>query len=674
MIAPADAAMLASVDDAAIASVDDAAIACVDDATTAPAAGYADAATSPADGEEAADARVADRSGAGLRWLAIALCLVACAIAAAVYGSAARSARRVQSALRAQVVADALATRISQALALGVPFDRLQGVEGAFAHELADAAAVRRIALVDADETVVRQAGLPIEAARAPALLSVRTPVHVGDASGRERTVGAVVVYALQADGTQFAWEIGMLLAAAACVGALTLSACWRWAFGRGPVARLQALGRANRLAAAGDWTALHDAGPSERDRRVHDHAARVHRLVERYGRVDRLAASLVNTEPDALERIRLTQLRRQAKGDDRFPARAPDLAPSASPWHDLRLTCFMMLAASESLRLGAGRVGPASAAWLIVLYAASAAAGQAVVAALARAQAPRRAGLSHALVAAAAALIGAGWLVVCALDSVAAVWGGRALASAGAGTLIALASAFRAANAGATDRSRADGVDHAIVLAGEWVGPLLGFTLATVLGPAAPWLLLALASTAGAWVSALAMRQRPWHLRWPERARLAAGMGDDPWGALAAAGRGAFLAWLCARTSSSLSHDSLLPAAWWLAYGAGTSLLSGGLDAVMHRIGTDGPRRRLAMAAVLAVAAFQLLPAAAAGEDMRGLAHSALGILAMAGSLAIVAAMPPRVEAATGHRPHWLALAAGALAAGAFLRIVHAA
>ena len=281
---------------------------------------------------------VSRRAEAALRWLALALCLLMGVIIAAACWSSARSERERQTAQRAQALAESLAARISNALALGIPFDRLQGVEAAFAHALHEADGIRCIALVDTHEVVARQAGVPANHALIPAMLSARAAVHHPDAQGQAWDAGAVIVQAMRSDGSRFAWEASVLVLAAASVGALTASALWRWKFRRGPGARLRAIDQARQLAAAGDWTLVPDAGPSHRSHWLHTHAARVRALTERCQRVQRLAVSLASTEPDPGERSRLTGLYEQAKGIDRFPAKTPAFVPATPAWHELRL------------------------------------------------------------------------------------------------------------------------------------------------------------------------------------------------------------------------------------------------------------------------------------------------------------------------------------------------
>lgn len=272
-----------------------------------------------------------DRAGYGLRWLAIALCFFAGTVVAALSWTSAQSDRERQSLQRAEALAQSFAARISSALALGIPFDRLQGVETAFAHALHEGAGVQSIALTDGNDAVVRRADTSASNGRMPATLAVRAPVRHTDARGREEVSGSVIVYARQIEGGSFAWEICMLVLAAAALGAVAVSALWEWALRRGPAMRLRAISRARQLAAEGDWTVVPDAGPSHRNRWIHLYGARVRALAERYQRIHRLAASLASTEPNQTERDRITSLHEQAQGIDRFPAKTPDHLPMSS-------------------------------------------------------------------------------------------------------------------------------------------------------------------------------------------------------------------------------------------------------------------------------------------------------------------------------------------------------
>lgn len=619
------------------------------------------------------------RAEAGLRWLAVVLCLLAGATAAAACWSSAQSAREQQSLQRAAALAQSLAARISKALALGIPFDRLQGVEAAFAHALDGMDGMRRIALVDTNGALVRQAGAPANDARVPAMLAARTAIRHADAQGREWVSGFVEVHAVRAEGARFAWELCVLLLATASIGALTVSALWQWKLRRGPASRLEAIDRARQLAAAGDWTAVPDAGPSQRDRWIHAYGARVRALTERYRRVHRLTASLVSTEPEQAERRRLAGLHEHARGLDRFPTKDPDPVAVPSALHDLRLVCFLMLATGEAMRLGAGRVAPSWAAWLIVLYMVGALAGQAFAVALGRSATAGRIGSAPALIVQAAVLIASGWLVVASTDSAAAVWIGRGLSSVGVGIVIGVATAYRAAHAATMDTleaRRSGGIERSIGYAGEWVGPLLGFVLASAAGPAASWLLSALALASGWLIGMVATRQAGWRLRWPDRGNQRLRSSDDRWFAIAGLGCGALLAWLCVQTARSVSLGSPAPAMWWLAYGAGICLTAAFADALGQRfVAARRPRALAAIVALSGAVALCVVPIGVEGEvDWRGSVLSALSVLATAIGLGLAMRLSAGDRADIGHGMRWLPPAIGASIVALLMRAADAA
>lgn len=619
------------------------------------------------------------RAATGLRWLAVVLCLLAGAVIAAACWSSAQSAREQQSSQRAEALAHSLAARISKALALGIPFDRLQGVEVAFAHALDKMDGVRQIALVDTNGALVRQAGAPADDTRVPAMRSARAVIRHADAQGQEWVSGFVEVHAVPAEGARFAWEMCVLLLATASIGALAVSALWEWKLRRGPASRLEAIGHARQLAATGDWTAVPDAGPSQRDRWIHTYGTRVRALTERYRRIHRLTASLVSTEPGQAERRRLTGLHEHARGPDRFPAKDPDpvSVPSALP--DLQLVCFLTLATGEAMRLGAGRVAPSSAAWLIALYLVGALAGQALAAALGRSAAAGRLGSAPALIVQAAVLIASGWLVVASLNSAAAVWIGRGLSAVGVGIVIGVATAFRAARAATMDTleaRRSGAIERSIGYAGEWVGPLLGFVLASVAGPAAAWLLSALALASGWLVGMIATRQTGWSLRWPDRGNQPLRSSDDRWFAVAGIGCGALLAWLCVRTARGVSLGSPAPALWWLAYGAGICLTAAFADALGRRFVTASRLRALATIVALGgAAALCGVPIGVADEvDWRGSVLCALSVLATAAGLGLAMRVSARDRADIGHGTRWLPPAIGASIVALLMRAADAA
>lgn len=633
----------------------------------------------------AGDDAVIRRAERGLQRVALALCLLVGVAVWAFGWTSAQSARERQSLQRAAALAQSLATRISAALSLGVPFDRLRGVEAAFDRALRETDGAQRIALMDASESLVRQAGTPADSARGSATTSARAAIVYTDAQGEDRVAGTVVVDTRRADATRLAWEMSVLLLAVASIGALTLFELWRWQLRRGPGLRVEVMQRARQLTASGDWTTVPDAEPSARHAWIRAYGVRVRALTQRYRRIRRLTASLASTEPVHAERSRLEGLHEQARGLDQFPPKVPDHVRVSSAWHDLRITCFLMLAASEGMRLGTGQVTPDTAAWLVVLYAMGGLAGQTLADKLGRS--------ALASIVLALVCIAAGWLVVALSDAGAAVWIGRALSSVGAGLVLGVAAAFCAAHAAHADHAvhesgtrdhRPHGVEQAIAFAGEWVGPLLGLVLIAVLGSAAAWLLLALALASGWAICSAIARQAPWPLHWPRGAQRRPGSSDAHWSALATAARGALLAWLVGRTASGLAHDSIEPVALWLAYAAGACASTVRAGAALRRPGVARGLRVLAAVVALAAAtalftapftALAIVPMSSAHWPAS--AWLVLNVLVAAASVGLILRGTQADSQRDGRAlpaRHWLPLASGAAVAALLEHCTHAA
>ena len=242
------------------------------------------------------DDAVLQRIESRLRWLALALCAVVAVAVAAWCGSSAQATRDRQSLQRAEALAQRLATRISAALAVGIPFDRLQGVEVAFEHALEQKTGMRRIVLLDANEAMVHEASVPAGPARIAANVYARAAVHRTDPQGREQRAGTVVVESVANDDARFGWDMTLLLLASVSIGALSVSELWRWKLWSGPGVRVRVLRRARELMANGDWTVLPDAEPPTRHGGIRAYAARVHALTERHHRIRRLTASLARS------------------------------------------------------------------------------------------------------------------------------------------------------------------------------------------------------------------------------------------------------------------------------------------------------------------------------------------------------------------------------------------
>lgn len=281
-----------------------------------------------------------DRSGLrlGLGWawsawlllLGVALCLTGLAVYQV------DQLRDSEAHARSQLHAQALAARVQQALALGIPLRHLQGVQALFAQRLRDAPDIEAVALMDRSGGTTRP------------LWMHRRPVQHQAADEGSPPDGPRAVVGIHHQGVAVAdlvvvrrdlslwplmlewmgWVVGVVLLAAglAALGAVR-------GLKRGPLRRRQWLGAQAGLAVGGDYSSrlsLFVAGirAQEFDLRPAWLVAQFRQVNEAALRLRRLTASLRQTEPDADRRAQLDAILAQAMAQDRFADEAIESTP----------------------------------------------------------------------------------------------------------------------------------------------------------------------------------------------------------------------------------------------------------------------------------------------------------------------------------------------------------
>lgn len=283
----------------------------------------------------AAGASPAQPSPTGLlRWVGLAL-LALCA-AAMLLATLQRlsTAEASEARARAELVASAVATRIQRALEVGIPLERLEGVDALFAVRMQASAEIAGLGLAATDGRMLH--GRRRDGANAlPDGPRVQVPVKL---EGREV---AQVVLVWRPPGAWSAlrhWALPLLVyvLAFSCAAALLL----RWRQERVIAPRERVLALACHAAAGGDYSPRIPLWARRQfDRRAAWLTAQLRHVNESQLRLWRLVHSLRQTEPDALRRAELDALLHNATAGDHFRGEGaatpvqPDLPAPPVPW-----------------------------------------------------------------------------------------------------------------------------------------------------------------------------------------------------------------------------------------------------------------------------------------------------------------------------------------------------
>lgn len=256
------------------------------------------------------------RPDAALRlgWVALALLLLAAAVLAWSTHEQLRGMRHESERVRAQLMADSLSQRIGHALEIGIPMERLVGVEALFSQRLGAHPEIRSIALMQGPGKVLWFAEREPAAREAAGTTAEAAVVVHGKARGTVRLT-------LQENGPgRFVRSAAALLIPSVLLLTALAYLAARFSQAQGVYLRNHAVRLATRAIAGGRY----DRSVVLPHRRSFDlraqqlgHAVRgVH---ETLTRVRRLMSSLRQTEPQAQRREYLDMLLAEAEGNQRF-------------------------------------------------------------------------------------------------------------------------------------------------------------------------------------------------------------------------------------------------------------------------------------------------------------------------------------------------------------------
>ncbi|MFC4160072.1 hypothetical protein [Chitinimonas lacunae] len=362
---------------------------------------------------------------------------------------------------KARLVANGIAATISHAVTVGVPLDRLIGLEELVAARLQANPELVAIEVSDTQGRIILRPRQPL-------------PEQIANASARVNglEIAQVRVGLRPPNPLRIALPLLTACAALLLLGVVAANEAFRFLFRRGPLSRADAV---RLMVAAVNAKSLDQvyrgSGQGVADPRLDWLASRIRAANERFVRVERLIASLRDTEPDADRRAELTQLQKETRGDARFAAAKPIAHRLDSLASDSRWLVFLAATAVGGLR-GGGPVGGAAFAELLALLTGSLAGAAVLTGPLRQATASHLAGWGALLLTAALVLNSfvphSAWVELTL----------RLFAGAGLAVL-----AVGAARAAAHGRDANLPACMAGMVAGlEVVGPLLGLVLEPLL------------------------------------------------------------------------------------------------------------------------------------------------------------------------------------------------
>lgn len=227
-----------------------------------------------------------------------------------------RDSEQRESRARAQLVADAMAARVTRAIALGIPVSGLVGVDSLFAERLRGLPDVAALALRSDDGRVLSMAapngGTDLSAGPSATSSVSHGGLRIGSVTlvGKQTNVGTLML--------RWMLPLAAIVAAVAALAAQGLRRCWA----DGASAREVLVLTACRRIRGGDFGPRFAPLPRrEFDKRLRWLTSELRHLNEQYLRVCRLVRSLGQTEPEAGRRDALEQVLRDTTGQDRFRA-----------------------------------------------------------------------------------------------------------------------------------------------------------------------------------------------------------------------------------------------------------------------------------------------------------------------------------------------------------------
>lgn len=217
---------------------------------------------------------------------------------------------------RAQLLADGISQQIQRAVALGIPLERLEGVQTLFKQRIGESPEIEALALVDAQQRVLW--AYPPQAA--PASQRVAAQGTVAPVSLRGQPVARVLLLRRAQGPAALLLQWAPLLLCAVLATALAATEGVRYAVASGPRLREKLLRSMSRSVAAGDFSRrLPVLRRRSFDGRLPWLAAELRQVNEQHLRLSRLVHSLRQTEPDAVRRAELDAALVHASGRERF-------------------------------------------------------------------------------------------------------------------------------------------------------------------------------------------------------------------------------------------------------------------------------------------------------------------------------------------------------------------
>ncbi|WP_028605249.1 hypothetical protein [Ottowia thiooxydans] len=217
---------------------------------------------------------------------------------------------------RAHLIAEDMADHVQLAVNLGIPIDRLVGVEDLFTHRMQSFKSILRAALVDTQGQVLQERGTSQGEALPLVVVPITMkgmPVARLELLWRQPAVSALLL--------TWGLPVAVLTALIAGLAAEAL----RYAL-RGRVLRRELLVReaCERIAAGDLATRPPRIGRKDFDQRLPWLAEQLRHAGDQHLRIERLAQSLRQTEPDFDKRHQLDRVLAETLGDDRFSLPLP--------------------------------------------------------------------------------------------------------------------------------------------------------------------------------------------------------------------------------------------------------------------------------------------------------------------------------------------------------------
>jgi hypothetical protein len=251
-------------------------------------------------------------------WLGLALAVLTALVLAWTALAQLESLAEREADARAQLLADGIAHRVQRAVALGIPLDRLEGVQALFAQRIGESREIASLALTDTAQRVLWRYPPQDGAVNASAARTVSPVLLQG------KPVAQIELTRRPHGSVSLLLQWAPLLLCAALATALAAAEAARYAAASGPRLREDLLRSVCGSVAAGDFSRrLPVMRRRSFDGRLPWLAAELRQTNEQHVRLSRLVHSLRQTEPNATRRAELDAALVTAAGQETFAAGA---------------------------------------------------------------------------------------------------------------------------------------------------------------------------------------------------------------------------------------------------------------------------------------------------------------------------------------------------------------